>query len=114
MGARGQAHGQDRCGQCGRVLARGDRAIQTREVATKLGLITKSGSVESFYRKRRKLEALGFPKPLPGFKNHWSLAAVDAWILSNQPHEAEASGGLDPAGLEGRLEANLKEMLKGL
>lgn len=52
-----------------------DRLLRTPEVAERLGL-----SVEAFYRRRRSLEAAGFPAPKPPFKSRWADSAVTAWI----------------------------------
>lgn len=52
-----------------------DRLLRTPEVAERLGL-----SVEAFYRRRRSLEAAGFPPPKPPFKSRWAASAVTAWI----------------------------------
>ncbi|NUR12326.1 MAG: hypothetical protein HOQ20_10865 [Bradyrhizobium sp.] len=37
---------------------------------------------ESFSRKRRALEAIGFPKKLPGL-NGWSRPAIERWLENN-------------------------------
>jgi len=52
-----------------------DRLLRTPEVAERLGL-----SVEAFYRRRRSLEAAGFPPPKAPFKSRWADSAVTAWI----------------------------------
>lgn len=51
------------------------RYLSSRETADKLGV-----SLDWFYRNRASLEALGFPKPARGFKQHrFDPLAIEAW-----------------------------------
>ena len=47
------------------------------EVAAALAL-----SIDHFRHRRRALEALGFPRPLPGFVARWSHKQVSSWIAA--------------------------------
>ncbi len=43
-------------------------------------------SLNWFRRNRHRLQAEGFPAPLPGFHNRlWSTAAVDRWLAGEVP-----------------------------
>ncbi len=45
---------------------------------------------------RKRLEARGFPPPLPGLGLLWSRAAVDGWIAANGHMTATPAGATDP------------------
>lgn len=71
--------------------------VDAAELAWMLGL----GAVETFYNKRRALEAAGFPPRLPGLTK-WSRPAVLRWIETNgeshlpaEPEAAEPGNGLE-------------------
>jgi predicted DNA-binding transcriptional regulator AlpA len=66
------------------------------EVAALLGLTR-----AAWYRRRRVLEAAGFPPPVPALGNRWDPAAIDRW-LAIQRGEA-----VEPADWEQRLAARL-------
>jgi predicted DNA-binding transcriptional regulator AlpA len=66
------------------------------EVAGLLGLTR-----AAWYRRRRALEAAGFPAPVPALGNRWDPAAIDHW-LAIQRGEA-----VEPADWEQRLAARL-------
>jgi hypothetical protein len=53
------------------------------------------------WRRRRALEAAGFPPPVPALGNRWDPAAIDRW-LATQRGEA-----VEPADWEQRLAARL-------
>ena len=53
---------------------------------------------------RKRLEAHGFPKPLPGLCLTWSKAAVDNWIASNGEPEAPALTITYPSNITADLE----------
>ncbi|HEV7283448.1 MAG TPA: hypothetical protein VGN75_01235 [Kaistia sp.] len=68
------------------------RLLTTAQVADKLGL-----TVERWYRKRKELEAAGFPRPKAPFGNRWSEPAVDAWIAqADAPPPGDAAAGALP------------------
>lgn len=69
-----------------------DRLLRTPEVAERLGL-----SVEAFYRRRRSLEAAGFPPPKPPFKSRWADSAVSAWISAGTAPSLAASPAAVPS-----------------
>lgn len=64
------------------------------ELAEALGM-----SPRTFYQRKSGLEAKGFPKPVPGLRARWPVAAVTHWI--NQPDQtAAASHAAALAGAE--------------
>lgn len=77
--------------------------LNTRTLCRKLGR-----SPAWLYRNRKRLEAQGFPAPLPGFGWHcYSEAAVDAWL--NPPARVEG----DPVTVELNLADNLQDLIGG-
>jgi hypothetical protein len=65
-------------------------AWTAHQVADALGL-----TVAQFRGRRARLEAAGFPPPLPGLQDRWSIRAVEAWAASEVPQ-----GGADAAEAE--------------
>lgn len=58
-------------------------------------------SVRAFRADRPKLEAVGFPRPLPALRAQiWSRAQVEAWIAANgepaDPPDGGAPGNVVP------------------
>lgn len=66
------------------------RLIKTPAVAAKLSL-----SVETFYRRRAKLRAAGFPDAVAPFRDRWSEEAVTAWINRAQPNPGDGADRAD-------------------
>lgn len=60
------------------------QTTNARGAANMLGM-----SVGSFYNKKTKLLAAGFPDRLPG-TNRWSIPAIQRWIASNGDMSAAA------------------------
>lgn len=65
--------------------------LTARDVARLLGW-----SVDHWYRRRRALEAAGFPRPIPELGNRWDPNAIEAWLAARR-------GG--PRAWEARLAA---------
>ena len=61
-------------------------------VALALGL-----TKDTFYRKREKLYALGFPRPDPIDKTRWVKADVEAWVARRRvvPDRVEVRATVD-------------------
>jgi predicted DNA-binding transcriptional regulator AlpA len=76
--------------------------LTTRDVAALLGI-----SVAYWYRRRRELEARGFPPPIPALGNRWDPVAIDRWLAA-QRGEAPP----EPADWEQRLAARLMDAPK--
>jgi predicted DNA-binding transcriptional regulator AlpA len=78
------------------------RATRRRRInragARRLGV-----SVETFYRRRRDLDAAGFPAPRSPFRARWSSDEVDGWINGGQG-EAETP---DPPSTDDAWRAKL-------
>lgn len=70
------------------------RVAHGHEIAAMLGCTPRG-----FARRRRALEAAGFPAPLPGLGMRWDIQAVEAWISA----QSGAPGAADPGGIEARL-----------
>ena len=58
--------------------------LTAKEVAAALGV-----SLDHFRHRRAALEALGFPRSLPGFAARWSRTQVAGWIASSGQSRAE-------------------------
>ena len=58
-------------------------------------------STDAFYRRRRRLEAAGFPRPLAGAGTRWSRRLVHNWI----------EGGEAPAAPIGHYIAETRDYL---
>jgi predicted DNA-binding transcriptional regulator AlpA len=71
--------------------------LTARDVAALLGV-----TVSYWYRRRRALEAAGFPPPVPALGNRWDPVAIERWLAA-QRGEALA----EPADWEQRLAARL-------
>ena len=57
--------------------------LTASEVATALG-----HTEESFMKLKPKLESLGFPKPVRGLEDRWSIIEVSNWV-NNSDEETE-------------------------
>lgn len=58
-------------------------AWTAHQVAAALGY----RSARCFHARRARLEAAGFPPPLPGLQDRWSIAAVEAWAAQQAPRD---------------------------
>lgn len=75
------------------------QTASAKEVAAMLGW----RCVESFYANRPRLEARGFPKPLPGLaRATWSVPAVRQWFEANGERPREAQPRKVVSALEAR------------
>jgi predicted DNA-binding transcriptional regulator AlpA len=71
--------------------------LTARDVAALLGV-----TVSYWYRRRRALEAAGFPPPVPALGNRWDPVAIERWLAAQR---GEAL--VEPAEWEQRLAARL-------
>jgi hypothetical protein len=60
--------------------------FNTAEVAAALGQ-----TPDEFFKLRASLEALGFPKPISGLQNTWSIMNVINWVNTEKQRQSEAA-----------------------
>jgi hypothetical protein len=60
--------------------------FNSEEVAAALGK-----SIEEFQNLRPELEALGFPKPVRGLEDKWSIMNVINWVNATKDDQAAAA-----------------------
>lgn len=77
------------------------RLLSAQEVAALL-----HRQMNWFYKHRRRLEALGFPRPVPGMGRRWDPVAIRHW-LDKQAGLAPASPAGDDPNWGRRLDARL-------
>jgi hypothetical protein len=65
-------------------------AWTAHQVADALGL-----TVAQFRGRRARLEAAGFPPPLPGLQDRWSIVAVEAWAAQQVPRDQADAAELE-------------------
>lgn len=82
------------------------KTVTTAQVAAKFGR-----TVKWLYRRRARLEAEGFPKPLPGTSNRlWAADAVDDWFVGTG---APPAGPSPQSETERIFEQRIEAMLAG-
>jgi predicted DNA-binding transcriptional regulator AlpA len=75
--------------------------LTAHQVAELLAL----GGPRSFAQRRRRLEGLGFPPPVPGLGRRWDPAAIAAWLAAKRGAAAEAGNDNVEQLLIGRARA---------
>lgn len=82
--------------------------LEARQVAERLSV-----SVTWFYKNREELEATGFPKKLPGFRQgRWSAEAIDAWIAKASGAPSTEICGPTPKEAAQAMEESVRNLLR--